>query len=425
MHLCPVSEIHIRQNRNRKIFTEAQIQNLADSIASDTGLIQLPVVRLNADGSRELLAGERRLRAMQLLWASGKTFHYMKEPIASGSFPHALITEVDLLTSRTIEVEENIQRVDLSWQEKVQALAELHALRKEQNPTQTLGDTGQEVGYSGPSSGRLVKDAIILTKYLADPDIAKAKTQGEAMKKLSRKIELEFRAGVSLQGLMEPGNTKHSFQRGDMLDLISKLPPSYFDVILTDPPYGINAETFRANMSTLHKYDDSWDETEHKLIVLATEGFRVARPQAHLYVFCDVLMFLALRDIFNDAGWSVWPRPFIWIKDVGHIPNANLGPQHRYECILYANKGDKPVTSLQPDVIIVPAVNDKFHAAQKPVDLYLNLLRRSTIGGDKVLDPFCGTGTIFEAAQKCGCFATGFELDEATAQFAQERLMAL
>jgi len=422
MHLIPVDQIRVRDNRNRKIFTKDQLQLLAESLASSTGLIQLPVVRLAEDGKRELLAGERRMRAMQLLWTAGRTFSYMNEEVPLGQLPHALISEVDDLTARAIELEENIRRVDLTWQERVTAIAAFHVLQVARNPEQSLSDTSIELGYR-PSYP--IKNATILAKHLNDPDIARAKTPHEAMKLLSRKVEREFRAEAIVAHFESGQLGKHFLHLASVEDFLPTLPAASFDVILTDPPYGVNAETFHANMTLFHEYDDDWESTQHKLYVLAVEGFRVAKQQAHAYVFCDVLTFSAVAEIFNEAGWSVWPRPLIWSKDVGHIPNAQLGPRRQYECFLYANKGNRPVIMLYPDVISCPTVKDKLHAAQKPVDLFVNILRRSVNPGDTVLDPFCGTGTVFEAAERCQCVATGCDDDASCVQIAQERMKAL
>lgn len=424
MHLALIEQIRVRQNRNRKAFDEDRLKELAESIAT-TGLLHLPVVRALEDGSLELLAGERRMRAMQILWAAGRSFAYEGSIIPQGQLPYSLQTELSELSARAIELEENIIRIDLTWQERVVAIAELHALRKAQDPSQTYLDTGTELGFASRSyASTAVKNAEILSRHLDDAVVMKAKSPDEAMKALSRKMEAEMRAFMVLAGDDAP-KSHHTLVHGDMADLMPTLPPSTFEIIITDPPYGVNAETFRANMVVMHEYDDDWDSTEHKIIVLAAEGLRVTKPQAHAYVFCDVLMFPAIRDIFDDAGWDVWPRPLIWVKDVGHIPAANLGPQRRYECILYANKGKKPVNMLAPDVISVPAVNEKHHAAEKPVDLYLNLLRRSSTPGDRILDPFCGSGPVFEAAEKLQCIATGYDSDPLSVQLSQERIKGL
>jgi site-specific DNA-methyltransferase (adenine-specific) len=51
------------------------------------------------------------------------------------------------------------------------------------------------------------------------------------------------------------------------------------------------------------------------------------------------------------------------------------------------------------------------HGAQKPVELFRNLLARSCRPGDTVLDPFAGSGTIFPAAHDLKVLATGIEME--------------
>jgi DNA modification methylase len=87
---------------------------------------------------------------------------------------------------------------------------------------------------------------------------------------------------------------------------------------------------------------------------------------------------------------------------------------------LFAWKGKKSCI-IMGDVIDVPPVRTKKHAAEKPVELYRRLLSRSCQIGDTVLDPCCGTGTIFPAATLCRVTATGIEQDEETGILAEAR----
>jgi DNA modification methylase len=115
----------------------------------------------------------------------------------------------------------------------------------------------------------------------------------------------------------------------------------------------------------------------------------------------------------------VWSTPLIWNKGTtGHIPHADFGPRRAYDVILYARKGEKQVTGVYSDVIDCSPIitEERVHAAQKPVALYMNLLKRSTNGGARVLDPFAGSGTIFKAAAAMNCTAVGVELDPAQVQ---------
>lgn len=57
-------------------------------------------------------------------------------------------------------------------------------------------------------------------------------------------------------------------------------------------------------------------------------------------------------------------------------------------------------------------VRDKGHAAEKPTELYVQLLKRSCLPRDLILDPCCGSGTIFQAVRETYTTATGIECDE-------------
>jgi DNA modification methylase len=104
------------------------------------------------------------------------------------------------------------------------------------------------------------------------------------------------------------------------------------------------------------------------------------------------------------------------------LPRAEHGPRRNYECILYAIKGAKRVNFVANDVIPVPSERGGGTAARKPVKLFEELLRRSCLPGDLVLDPCAGSGPIFDAAQNLECFATGIELNEELVGVCTKRL---
>jgi len=159
---------------------------------------------------------------------------------------------------------------------------------------------------------------------------------------------------------------------------------------------------------------------------LASHGFRVAKPQAHLYAFCDLDMFGRLKFLFMNEGWWVFRTPLVWHKPSAmRAPWPENGPQRKYECCLYAVKGKRKVTKMAPDLFAFNPDSNLGHAAQKPVALFEELLKRSVQPGDSVLDPFCGSGPIFPAAHGLKCRATGVEIDTASYGIAVKRIEAL
>ena len=104
----PVSEIHPSPYQHRRHFGTESLAELAKSIERE-GLIEPVVVRRNASGF-ELIAGERRVRAVRLTTA---------ETIL------ARIVEASDLQARRMCAAENLQREDLSAVEQVEALVEM------------------------------------------------------------------------------------------------------------------------------------------------------------------------------------------------------------------------------------------------------------------------------------------------------------
>jgi ParB family transcriptional regulator, chromosome partitioning protein len=98
-----VDKIVPNRNQPRKKFDQASLTDLASSI-KENGLLQPIVVRQLNDGSYEILAGERRWKAHQLLGRK-------KIP--------ATVRDVDDEHSREIALVENIQREDLTLMEEV------------------------------------------------------------------------------------------------------------------------------------------------------------------------------------------------------------------------------------------------------------------------------------------------------------------
>lgn len=94
----PILEIERSPYQPRREFSETQIQELADSIKNN-GLVQPPVVRKNSSGKWELISGERRLRAAQLL-------NWRKIEV--------VVRDVDDITAATMTQTENLQREDLN-----------------------------------------------------------------------------------------------------------------------------------------------------------------------------------------------------------------------------------------------------------------------------------------------------------------------
>ena len=444
IHSIAAVDIVIEPGRQRKIFDDTAIIDLAASITKN-GLIH-PVVIRQCDGEHLLVAGERRLKALDYIWNFGDKVNCGEYTFDEGQVPCLFLGEIDPVDAYEIELEENIRRENISWQDKAQATARLLALRNTQAQAQNLEevdhvDLAREitgVAESTPSSEihrttEALREDLILARSLGDADVAKASTRSDALKVIKRKEEAQRHIELSRTVGAIFTSSLHTLLRGDCLSILPTLPEASFDVILSDPPYGIDAQDFNnsgglagGGSDGSHFYDDSYPSWQALVTPLARESFRLAKPQAHLYLFCDIDRFHELRSCVAAAGWTTFRTPLIWHNPGGmRAPWPSEGPQRKYQVILYANKGKRPVTQLRGDILNYPNDPNQGHPAQKPVALLADLLRRSALPGDSVLDPFAGSGSIFPAAHGCKVKATGVELDEAAAGIAAKRLAEL
>ncbi len=436
--LILLTDITIPADRQRKEFDADFIAELSEGI-NRQGLLHAPVVRETeiAPGvfGLSLVAGETRLKAIEMLWMTGGTLRYNNVDIADGFVPYVTLGQLTPLEAEEAELEENMKRKDLTWQESASAMQRLHSLRQKQAIAQgrihTVADTALETkGRSDGSFQNNVRKELIVAAHLHNPEVAKAKNTEEAFKILKRQETTQQNIALAATVGLTYNSSVHTALNVNCLSWMAEQIGLQFDVILTDPPYGMGAQDFGdgggKQSNSEHHYDDSIEAWRELMAHWCQEAYRLAKPQAHAYVFCDQANFLELKTMMQSAGWYVFRTMLIAHKpNSGRVPLPTMGPRRCYETILYAIKGNKTVNTIAPDVISTTADSNLTHGAQKPVALYVDLLKRSTRAGDSVLDCFSGSGTIFPACQELKLKATGLELNPEYFSMGYKRLKDL
>lgn len=451
MHLIPVKAIKIKEGRQRQEFEPEALMELMESV--ETRLLHPIVVRpAENEGEYYLVAGERRMKVISDLRALGKPLVYSGKPVPDDLIPATLLEDLDELDAEEMELDENIRRQDLTWQEHAQALARLDSLRKKQyardneqaakeaeakgeEPPEpkkyTVADLAEETRGSreGYNAG-ITRKELIVSKHLDNPKVAKAKSVDEAFKILKKEEKQKDRQQKADVIGATFNSSVHNIYNDSCLNLMAQ--PDWeerFDVILTDPPYGMGADNFSnsgGRLTTEHNYDDSYESWKKLMTEWAKLAYQVAKPNAHAYVFCDIDNFHELKEMLQAEGWYVFRTPILALKpNSGRVPLPEYGPRRQWEMILYAMKGKKEVNQIYPDYFEARGDRGVEHAAQKPVEAYSNLLQRSVQPGDKVLDSFGGSGTLIPAAHSFKCEATVIEMDKGNYSLCVERLEAL
>lgn len=387
--------------RYRKEFLE--IPELAESIKTK-GLIHA----LTIDENNVLVAGERRYKACMMLNMEEVEVNYRRD-----------LTEIQ---KREIEIEENIMRKGFTWPEEVTAKAQLHKLKQSiygaavsghgSEGTWKLDDTAKALGES--KSG-VSQDIALARGIKAFPELLKEKSKTVAFKKLKDK-QARIMEEMLNQRLKDRGIVTHpSVIHGNCIEEMMKMPAESIDLILTDPPYGIDigeAQTF-GRSSPQKTYEDSEHQTFDMLDKCIKEMYRVLKTDRHMYLFFAIDKYDVLIKLLVKHGFSVHHIPLIWEKGSGSYPSQSTTYVHSYEPFFHVSKGQRKLNGTPRDVFPIKRVppNKKIHPSEKPTELLRDLINLSTLPGETVLDCFGGSGATAIAARECNRKSVVIERD--------------
>ena len=195
---------------------------------------------------------------------------------------------------------------------------------------------------------------------------------------------------------------------GDCLDVMKDWPDKCVDLVLTDPPYGIDYNNDRLNRYSHFKASDILGDKE-----VMDFSFLFKRKE-RLIIF-GVLNFL--EQIPYKGRWICWDKRTTELAD-----NVFGSP---FE-LAWTNKTtgyDKIYRVMHGGVINSDAPNQpRFHPTQKPIKLFMKIILDFTNENDLILDPFCGSGTTCIAAKKLGRRFIGIDISEDYCEIARQRL---
>jgi site-specific DNA-methyltransferase (adenine-specific) len=211
---------------------------------------------------------------------------------------------------------------------------------------------------------------------------------------------------------------------GDALEFLRELQEQSVQVVVTDPPYqSINKWRSQGSRSCRRLLDWFPDVTYEYLELCLVELYRVLEKNSHCYIFGDwETLHRHVYPAAERAGFKTWP-PLVWDK-------ASIGLGYHYrprtELVAFLEKGKRPLASLSvPNLLRVRAVKGRSaYPTEKPVELVQVLLAQSSVPGDVVLDPFCGSGAVGVAALGLGRRFLGADVEEGACEHARAALAA-
>lgn len=197
------------------------------------------------------------------------------------------------------------------------------------------------------------------------------------------------------------------------------------DLTITDPPYSVAYERSREERGGDADAHEAYEDP-----ATAAEILRFVRdlPSDRLVMTYPVdRHFFTLADELERGGFEL-RKELVWVKDrFSFWPGAKFQQQHE-PVLLCARKGvplgaDVPANESTVQEYARPRAHDE-HATQKPMGLWVKLLRAHTSRGDLVYDPFVGSGTTIIAAEDLGRTCYAMEIAPAYCDVIRQRYAA-
>jgi len=204
---------------------------------------------------------------------------------------------------------------------------------------------------------------------------------------------------------------------GDCLEVMKEMEDNSVDLIVTDPPYGVNYDG--SSSTKREKIKNDFNADLYKKII--PELYRIIKPGGGgIYIFYTNSKSHIIFPLLKKIPYQV----FIWYK-INF--NFNMGAKFKntYEPILYLKKSPTKFrgSTNQTDVFIYKKnTQNIFHPTQKPNDLIAKLIKLSSDDEDIVFDPFLGSGTTAIIAKLLKRKYIGIEIDPKYYKIAKQRL---
>lgn len=181
----------------------------------------------------------------------------------------------------------------------------------------------------------------------------------------------------------------NTIQNMDCLEFMKKLPDKCIDLVLTDPPYGME---FKSNYRKIKYEKIQNDNNLDWLPTFVEESYRILKDKTHTYFFCSFHNV----DIFKQEISKKFEvkNILVWIKNNTGMGDLEGDYAPQYEFCIYARKGNRKLNDGRASNILqYNRTGNINHPTEKPQDLFAFLIRKSSNENEIVFDGFLGSGT--------------------------------
>lgn len=237
--------------------------------------------------------------------------------------------------------------------------------------------------------------------------------------------------------------------RGDCRTIMENMEANSFDMIFADCPYFLsNGGTTCKSGKRASVDKGDWDrsqsiESDHQFHYEWLDGcLDLLKPNGSIWVSGTQHVIFSVGYAMQRLGMKLL-NTITWFKPnaapnlacrffthsteqiVWAAPYSKRGLRHTFNYAeMKTENGGKQMRDLWTFTPPKPAekIHGK-HPTQKPLALLDRIIRASTNRGDKVLDPFCGSGTTGVVATRLGRNFVGIDIDTTYLRLAEKRIV--
>lgn len=289
----------------------------------------------------------------------------------------------------------------------------LKQISAEVKPIETRKELAKVANVSHDTIAKVKKIEAVAT-----PEVKAQLSTGEVsinqvyqeIKKEEKKVNFEQKKAEFYKPI-ELINTNQIIIHGDSLQLLPTLEKNSFDLLLSDPPYGMD---FKSGWNNQEKIaNDKIEDTINLFENILRESVPLLKDDAHFYLFGNIDYLPQIKPIIekylNIKNILIWDRRVIGMGDL-----KTYGFSYDIVYFGYNKKWKDLNGTRERDILqfnrVTPAAN--IHPTEKPIDLLEYLIKKSTKENDKILEPFAGGGSTLIACQNTNRLATGIEIEE-------------
>lgn len=234
------------------------------------------------------------------------------------------------------------------------------------------------------------------------------------------------------------GARRHVILHVDARELSQIIPINRIHVLLSDVPYGVSSSdiTLNGGRELALDFQEMKPHQVDQMVRAAVGGLIPAVVSDGLaYLWCADRQFGMLYDLLAtwgfQPGFLAWtkPNPPPSVRKSTWVSAAELCVRGRRKSAPFfweVDPEDEKKQHLNFNTIPLGCrAHPSGHPNEKPVELMLRILRKHIQPGEIVLDPFCGSGAIGEAALTLGARYIGADISKRWVEYSDARLSAL